>query len=270
MKNIESVTQQLQPLIDKIKYHSLYRQINSLATLRIFMEHHVFAVWDFMCLLKELHARIVLTRAPWFPPQDPNSAHLIGQILLEEEADRTEDGQGYCSHFELYLNAMKSIGANTDQIENFLQHLFQQETLIQAAIRSKLSAAVQQFIQTTFEFFSCETHILAAAFVYGREAITASMFTPLVYQIEQNMHPEQRSSIQPLLYYFKRHIELDGSQHFPQALQMLINLTGDQAKKWQEVARYAKVALQARCLFLDGIKHVIQKTDEITAGIVID
>ena len=85
MANIEIVNQQLAPLIQKIKQHSLYVCINSLDDLRIFMEYHVFAVWDFMCLLKELHSRIVTTRAPWFPPKDAFSAHLISRILLEEE-----------------------------------------------------------------------------------------------------------------------------------------------------------------------------------------
>src|SRR5271163_342243 len=120
MANIETVNQQLAPLIQQIKQHALYACIHSLADLRIFMEHHVFAVWDFMCLLKELQARIVTTRAPWLPSKDPYSAHLISRILLEEETDCTEDGQTYCSHFELYLNAMRAIDADTQPIRNFL------------------------------------------------------------------------------------------------------------------------------------------------------
>jgi hypothetical protein len=76
------------PLIQKIKQHDLYQHIQSIAGLRIFMECHVFAVWDFMCLLKELYSRIVTTRAPWLPPKDLYSAHLINRILLEEETDR--------------------------------------------------------------------------------------------------------------------------------------------------------------------------------------
>ena len=93
--------------------------IHTLNHLRIFMEHHVFAVWDFMCLLKELHRRIVCTQAPWFPPKDAYCAHLISRILVEEEGDLTEDQQHYLSHFELYLTAMKKIGANVRRYKPF-------------------------------------------------------------------------------------------------------------------------------------------------------
>ena len=258
MANIETVNQQLAPLIQKIKQHSLYVCINSLDDLRIFMEYHVFAVWDFLCLLKELHRRIVTTSAPWFPPKDAYSAHLISRILLEEETDRTEDGQGYCSHFELYLSAMRTIGANIQPIQHFLQRLSQGEILIAALETVALPLTIQQFILTTFGFFSQETHLLAAAFVYGREAITASMFTPIVRQLEQTISPQQKAAVKPLLYYLNRHIELDDAEHLPRALQMLINLAGENQKKWEEITTYAKLALQARLDFLTHIQMKIE------------
>jgi Protein of unknown function (DUF3050) len=276
MHPIESVNQQLAPLIQNIKQHSLYACIHSLDDLRIFMEHHVFAVWDFMCLLKELQNRIVTTRAPWFPPKDAFSAHLISRILVEEESDRTEDDSQYGSHFELYLTAMRAIGANTQPIQNFLQHLSQHEILIHAAEDLKLPHAIQQFIYTTFGFFSQETHILAAAFVYGREAITSSLFTPLVRQLEKTISPEQKASIKPLLYYLNRHIELDDTEHLPRALQMLINLAGEDQKKWEEITRHAILALQARLNFLTHIQSKINdyhqketQTAEIFPGLLL-
>ncbi len=257
MHPIETVNQQLAPLIRKIKQHDLYAHICSLNDLRIFMEHHVFCVWDFMCLLKELHSRIVTTRAPWLPPNDSYSAHLISRILLEEETDRTEDGKNYCSHFELYLKAMHAIGANTWPIQHFLQRLSQQEMLIQAAENCQLPASIQQFICTTFGFFSHDTHIMAAAFVYGREAITSSLFTPLVQQLELNIPCEQKSKLKPLLYYLNRHIQLDDAEHLPRALQMLMNLANGDAKKWSKIITHAKVSLHARLNFLTAIQKTI-------------
>jgi hypothetical protein len=259
MLPIEIVNQELAPLIQKIKQHSLYAHIRSLTDLRIFMEHHVFAVWDFMCLLKELQSRIVTTRAPWLPSQDSYSVHLINRILLEEETDRTEDGKAYCSHFELYLKAMSAIGANTQPIQHFLYRLSEGEILIQAIENCRLQASIQQFIHTTFGFFSHDTHILAAAFVYGREAITSSLFKPLVQQIETTISREQKTCIQPLLYYLNRHIELDDQQHFPAAEKMLINLAGKDRKKWKEIAMHARLALQARLKFLTAINLKITK-----------
>ncbi len=265
MPHIDAVNQQLTPLIDKIKHHPLYSQICSLGDLRVFMEYHVFAVWDFMCLLKELHHRIVATRAPWFPPKDAYSANLISRILVEEESDRTPDRKGYSSHFELYLTAMRAIEADTQPIQRFLQRLSRGEMLISAAEAIPLPDAIQQFVCTTFSFFAWDTHILAAAFVYGREAITASMFMPMVRQLEQSIHAEEKKSIQPLLYYLHRHIELDDTEHLPQALQMLINLAGNDIKKWKDITLYAKMALQARCYFLDEIQVRIQTNSIIMA-----
>jgi len=106
MSYIDELTQKLLPLTDQVTNHSLYRQMTSIHRLHLFMEQHVFAVWDFMCLLKELHRRIVSVSAPWYPPKDALSANLINSILVEEEGDITEDGMHYASHFEIYLAAI--------------------------------------------------------------------------------------------------------------------------------------------------------------------
>ncbi len=226
------------------------------------MEYHVFAVWDFMCLLKELHSRMVSTRAPWFPPKDGYSAHLISRILVEEESDRTEDGQQYCSHFELYLAAMQRIGANTQPITFFLQGLARQESVMVTAMSLQLPLAVQQFVNTTFSFFPQAPHILASVFVYGREAITSSLFTPLVWRLEQTIRVEEKPFIQPLLYYLNRHIELDDSEHLPRALNMLNHLAGDDQHKWQDILVHARHALHARLDFLTDIQQKINESHE--------
>ncbi len=258
MANLAIVNAQLAPLIQKIKNHTIYAAIDSLESLRIWMEHHVFAVWDFVCLLKELHHRFVTTRAPWFPPKDPYSAHLISRILIEEENDRTVDGQAHCSHFELYVQAMQALQADTQPMHYFLHRLKQGDILIAAMESVGLSVAIQQFVLTTFSFFDQESHILAAAFVYGREAITTAMFTPLVQQLQRSIPPYQQALIQPLLYYLHRHIELDHHEHFPQALKILHHLAGDDEKKWHEIAIHARLALQARLDFLDHVQSSIQ------------
>lgn len=263
MDNLEMVNAQLAPLIKKIKNHTVYSTIHSIQHLQIFMEHHVFAVWDFICLLKELYHRLVTTRAPWFPPKDPYSAHLISRILIEEENDRAPNGQAYGSHFELYLQAMQALQADTRPINYFLQRLQQGDILIAAMESAGLSISIQQFVLTTFSFFDQDIHILAAAFVYGREAITSAMFTPLVQQLQQAIPPSQQSSIQPLLYYLNRHIELDHSEHFPQALKVLHHLAGEDEKKWREIAVHARLALQSRLNFLSAIQEKIRQVETV-------
>ena len=41
---------ELEPLRQRLVDHSVYRAIGSMEDLRVFMQGHVFAVWDFMAL----------------------------------------------------------------------------------------------------------------------------------------------------------------------------------------------------------------------------
>ena len=67
MNRVQALRQRLVPLKDALLNHPLYRRIDTLPALRLFMEHHVFAVWDFMSLLKELQRRLCCTTVPWAP-----------------------------------------------------------------------------------------------------------------------------------------------------------------------------------------------------------
>jgi hypothetical protein len=54
MVYIERLRGRLAPLRAALACHPVSGQIDGPAALRKFMEHHVFAVWDFMSLLKAL------------------------------------------------------------------------------------------------------------------------------------------------------------------------------------------------------------------------
>ena len=242
----------LSPLTSRIIHHPLYADIASIEHLRIFMEQHVFAVWDFMCLLKELHRHLVSTSAPWFPPKCALSAHLIGSILAEEEGDLDEDSN-YASHYDIYLRAMEKIGANTTVIKQLHALLKNGSNLEDAISQLSIREKTKQFILTTFSFFDQEAHEIAAAFVYGREGITTSMFSPVIKKIEAETHGKVPEVLSTLMYYLKRHVQLDSEEHFPKALQMMESLMENDAKKIQEAEVAASKALNARIEFLDDI-----------------
>src|ERR1700722_13185691 len=98
--------------------HPLYDNVASLADLKLFMEDHVFAVWDFMSLLKRLQQDMTCIRVPWFPAENARAARLINDIVIGEETDVDPDGS-YVSNLDLYLRAMADVGASTRQFEAF-------------------------------------------------------------------------------------------------------------------------------------------------------
>ena len=112
----EDIQKRIAPLQMELANHSLYRSIQSLAHLRLFMESHVFAVWDFMSLLKSLQSSLTSVRVPWVPTGHPTSRRFINEIVPGEESDEY-DGRPV-SHFEVYLEAMQRAGAKTAVIES--------------------------------------------------------------------------------------------------------------------------------------------------------
>lgn len=109
-------------ITDMLHNHKLYTSIKTKDHLQIFMKNHIFAVWDFMCLLKTLQRNLTGQGPIWIPPENTELAHLIHSICLGEETDEVQPNQ-YVSHLELYRRACHEIGASTEQFDNFLDNL---------------------------------------------------------------------------------------------------------------------------------------------------
>ena len=110
------------PLRERVVMHPLYDHLRDEGAIRLFMEAHVFAVWDFQSLLKALQRLLTCVEVPWLPTPDPQARRLLNEIVLDEESDEAPGG-GYLSHFELYLQAMRECGAKRTTIETFLGSL---------------------------------------------------------------------------------------------------------------------------------------------------
>lgn len=115
----------MQPYKKRLSEHRIYSSIRTQEETRIFMENHIFAVWDFMSLVKRLQNDLTCTTIPWVPFKDPKSAHFINQIVLGEECDDfgTHDANSALSHFELYIKSMNDIEADTKPINYFMQQM---------------------------------------------------------------------------------------------------------------------------------------------------
>src|SRR5580658_1269070 len=67
LSDLEQIRDLIRPFQQELLEHRIYRQIQRLDALRLFMEHHVFAVWDFMSLLKALQRQVCCVNVPWVP-----------------------------------------------------------------------------------------------------------------------------------------------------------------------------------------------------------
>ena len=225
---------------EEIVNHALYKKLNSVEDIAVMMEHHVYAVWDFMSLLKALQSLLTCTTSPWKPVGDGKIRQLVNSIVLEEESDVDKENNPL-SHYEMYIDAMKQCGANTSAIESFVSN-------VSTTNIPSVNDGVDAFLKTTFDVIeSNETHKIASAFTFGREDLIPDMFTAIVneYNTENNLDK--------FVYYLERHIELDGGEHGPLALELISNLCGDDDNKWKEVEETAIACLVARKKLWDSI-----------------
>lgn len=258
--NIETINNSIQPQKDLLLNHSLYNKIQSVDDLHSFLEIHVFAVWDFMSLLKALQAKLTCTTTPWFATKNPETRYLINEIVLAEETDLTIDGRRQ-SHYEMYLEAMGDCGADTSGINQFLSELNSLHNIFVAIKQSSLHPNVKAFLDFTFRVIEQgKPHEIAAAFTFGREDLIPAMFTEILTNFQKNL-PE--TNLNKLLYYFERHIELDADEHGPMAMKMITDLCGDDVQKWSDVEEISILALEKRIALWDAIEEEISMKTEM-------
>lgn len=241
----------IEPYFSRVLAHPLYGKITGLEQLRIFTAHHVYAVWDFMCLLKALQRIATSVDIAWVPRGNPETRRLINEIVVAEECDELPNGR-YLSHFELYLEGMKEIGADIEAPKRFIEHIANGH-LIQVALReARVPLAVRDFVFSTMDVVHmAPSHVLAAAFAAGREGIIPGMFLQLVTTLDKQF------PIPTYLYYLQRHVQIDGEKHGQQSMHMLRNLCNGDSTKWRESAEGAIAALQARAALWDAIATLL-------------
>ncbi len=249
----DALSQTLAPLRAKLLSHPLYQQLQTLEQMQVFLQHHVFAVWDFMSLLKALQRALTCVDLPWRPTPAPRLRRLINEIVLGEESDVTADGEA-TSHYELYLRAMREAGAETGPIERVVARIADGSDVTGALTEADLPESVRAFVEHTFTVATTgEVHEVAAAFTYGREDLIPDLFGELVAQLESEF-PDRMATLR---YYLDRHIELDGDEHGVLGREMVALLCGDDARKQREAAAAAVAALQARLALWDGILDAV-------------
>lgn len=256
---IEALRNEIEPLRNQLIQHELYKHIHTLEDLNQFTEHHVFAVWDFMSLLKALQQTLTCTHTPWMPVGSASTRYLINEIVTGEESDIDENGNR-TSHFELYLRAMQQAGSEAKYINALFNELKNGKTIDEALIIAHIPVAARNFVQHTFDVIALnKTHVQAAVFTFGREDLIPDMFISIVKELSAQLP----GKVDILLWYLERHIEVDGDHHSQLAYQMTAELCGDNEAYWQEATDAVKAALQSRIDLWNGILQAIQLAEVV-------
>ncbi len=238
---------------DQLQNHPIYRNIKTINHLHLFMENHVFAVWDFMSILKSLQSQLTCTTVPWIPAGKGTPARLVNEIVMEEESDVDRYGQ-HVSHFEMYCHAMAQAGANTKPINHFLSEL-KVSSVTDALQSSDAPKPAAEFVNETFRILDgAPSHVVAAMFTFGREEVIPDMFRAIIKEMDRSL----KGKLKSFIYYLDRHIGLDEDAHTPAALKMVKELCGDDERKWTEATEAARAAMKARIHFWDGILKNIE------------
>lgn len=249
------VDAELTSLQSRIVNHSLFARIDSITALQVFMQSHVYCVWDFMWLLKRLQRELTVTNEHWRPsPFAPELRRFINEIVLGEESDEAANN---LSHFEWYIAAMTEVDADTSIIR---QALDQPEPELFVAIPE----AARRHLQVTRDIASNgELHEVAAAFSIGREKLIPSMFPEIIRHLTHN----EGLHAPTLLAYLDRHVSLDGDEHGPMSDKLLIALCDTPAKRLQAVVA-ARRALSARLMLWDNVEKSVLTANKAAPKVI--
>jgi len=276
----QSAKAAIEPHTSRLLAHPVYSNVQNRDEIQKFMEIHVFAVWDFMCLVMTLRRALGSgSGVLWLPPRYPVANRMINEIVLGEESDRCPSFEAVgqllpVPHSTLYRRSMLEVGANTAKYDKLLANV---AAGLYPMTGINVDPRVRQFVQDTLLFCAAGLdpsdsavanlrdptiaagryvlprgiHVTAAAFLFGREAPIPDMFKRFLVS---NSAPKESVFLR---LYMERHIEVDQDEHGPMAQQLLEELCGTDSVKWKQVAEVAIRAIEARISLWDAILNVL-------------
>lgn len=248
-----NLLRRLEPVRRNLSTHRLYGFLDRRENVAAFMEHHVYAVWDCMALLKAMQRHLTCIDVNWHPSGSAAIRRLVNEIVLEEESDEV-DGVA-TSQFELYRRAMRRAGAASDKIDCFIAEIEEGNPIEIATARCGVPAGAVALMRTTQgAIATCEPHIIVAAFALGWEDIVGSLFDPILARIPASEELEMFG------YFLRRRIERNRRGRGAMAIAMLSQLCDGSATRWREAGLAGAEALAARLAFWNAIASALECT----------
>jgi len=244
---IEALQAQIAEEYAAVSKHPVFDALETIEDLRLFMERHVFAVWDFMSLLKRLQRELTTMSLPWTPPPSVIAARHINEIVLGEETDDAPGGR-HMSHYELYVESMREVGANPAGVEKLMDLLRRGDSIEAALDKAAADPAAARFVTATINTaLKGSLPQVLGSFFYGRENVIPHMFRRLLerWKIDGSKAPV-------FVFYLERHIELDSERHGPLAEGIIAELVKDEASQL-ELLDAALAAVRERHRLWDGV-----------------
>lgn len=243
----------LKQKLEKMRSHNVFSKIENIEDLQKFMQWHIFAVWDFMSLAKRLQIELTCVTLPWVPSKHKEASRLINEIILGEESDVLPTGE-IMSHFEMYLLAMKEIGAEPTEFNSFYEAL-QVHGVEKALEQEGIDPAIKNFVTSTINTsVNGKFAEVLGSFFFGREDSIPEMFGNLLktWNIDEQVAPT-------FVYYLKRHIELDGDTHGPAVQKIMAEQLGDCSNGWGVLFNAAIEAADLRIALWDALEVELSK-----------
>ncbi|PBQ31351.1 heme oxygenase [Sphingobacteriaceae bacterium] len=255
-ERLKQLEAEIESLRHQVKTHPIYNEIKSLEDLTIFMEQHVFAVWDFMSVLKVLQQKLTSIHVPWIPRGNAKTRYMINKIVLEEESGIDHEGNR-SSHFEIYLKAMEQVGCDMRPVLSLLNKLKSGESFSNSLATSNIRGSARRFIKNTIEtsISGDKVHVQAAVFTFGRRDLLPDMFINFIQELD-HQNPERVSIFK---YYIDLHIKDKDDDLSKVAHEMTRELCGDDEMKWTEATYAINRSLLGRIELWDSILERIKQ-----------
>ena len=245
MDHLSELQKQIKPLRDQLREHPLYISIREKEDLQIFMEGHVFAVWDFASLINGLRSR--LTHLGDHSGLDNQSLLALLEAIINRGSEGADKPFGL---FSDYREAMQRAGAGTFEIDDLVNRVRTGTPPERAILDSKLPGYVVQFLDHTFSILrESNPVVMAATFAFGRGGLIPDIFSRLI----DKRIGEGDDSLSGLQAYFDGYIEVGSTENAPLIARLITHLCGDDLNAWSECLRAADDALRARIALWNGI-----------------